>query len=57
MPPAHSSTNTGSVRLQSTELWGSLVSSAAGSLVLNLQTIDDWPVSDYNFAGNGAGRA
>jgi hypothetical protein len=50
-----SSTNTGSVRLQSTELWGSLVSSAPGSLVLNLQTIQNWPVGIYNFAGNGAG--
>jgi hypothetical protein len=49
-----SSTNTGSVRIQSTELWGSLVSSAAGSLVLNLQTIENWPVSSYDFTGNGA---
>jgi len=49
-----SSTNTGSVRIESTELWGSLVSSAAGSLVLNLQTIENWPVSSYNFTGNGA---
>jgi hypothetical protein len=49
-----SSTNTGSVRLQSTELWGPLVSSAAGSLVMNLQAINDWPISNYNFAGNGA---
>jgi sulfur transfer complex TusBCD TusB component (DsrH family) len=49
-----SSINTGSVRLQSTELWGSLVSSASGTLLLNLQTIDNWPVSNYNFTGNGA---
>ena len=49
-----SSTNTGSVRLQATEFWGSLVSSSAGSLVMNLQTINDWPVSDYKFTGNGA---
>jgi hypothetical protein len=49
----NSSTNTGSVRLQSTELWGSLVSTAAQGLVLNLQTIENWPVSDYNFTGNG----
>ena len=47
-------TNKGSVRLVSTQLWGSLVSSAAGSAVLNLQTIDNWPVSNYNFTGNGA---
>jgi hypothetical protein len=51
----NSSTNTGSVRIQSTELWGSLVSSASGSLVLDLQTIENWPVSDYDFTGNGAG--
>lgn len=49
-----SSTNTGSVRLQTTEFWGSLVSSAAGSLVMKLNTINDWPVSDYDFTGNGA---
>jgi hypothetical protein len=48
------STNQGSVRLVSTQLWGPLVSSAAGSAVLNLQTIDNWPVSNYNFTGNGA---
>ena len=50
-----SSTNTGSVRIQSTQLYGSLVSSASGSLVLDLQTIDNWPVSIFNFTGNGAG--
>lgn len=50
----NSSTNTGSVRIQSTQLWGSLVSSTTGSLVLDLQTINNWPVSVYNFAGNGA---
>ncbi len=48
-------TDTGSVRLISTELWGDLVSSASGSLLLNLQTIDNWPVADYTFTGNGAG--
>ncbi|MGO9935282.1 MAG: hypothetical protein ACLPV8_26175 [Steroidobacteraceae bacterium] len=52
-----SSTNTGSVRLQSTEMWGSLISSAAGGLLLNLQAINDWPVSNYDFAGNGATAA
>jgi hypothetical protein len=45
----------GSVRLRSTELWGLLVSSAPGSLVLNLQTIENWPASSYDFTGNGAG--
>jgi hypothetical protein len=49
-----SSTNTGSVRIQSTRLWGTLDSTAAGSLLLNLETINDWPVTDYNFTGNGA---
>jgi hypothetical protein len=49
-----STTNTGSVRLQSTEVWGPLVSSAAGSLVMNAQTIDNLPVSDFTFTGNGA---
>jgi len=48
------STNTGSVRMQSTQLWGPLVSSATGTLTMNLQTINNWPVSIYNFAGNGA---
>jgi len=49
-----SSTNTGSVRLQSTELFGPLVSSATGSVELDLATIENWPVSIYNFTGNGA---
>jgi hypothetical protein len=53
----NSSTNTGSVRLISTSLWGSLVSSGAGNLLLNLQTINNWPVSDYTFAGNGTSAA
>jgi hypothetical protein len=50
-------TNTGSVRLISTQLWGSLVSSSAGTLTMNLQTINDWPVSDFAFAGNGTAAA
>jgi hypothetical protein len=49
-----SATDTGSVRLMSTELFGSELSSSAGSLGLNLQFINNWPVSVYNFAGNGA---
>jgi hypothetical protein len=52
-----SSTNTGSVRLLSSEIWGPLVSSASGSLVTNLQFINDWPVSSYDFTGNGATAA
>jgi hypothetical protein len=49
-----SSTNTGSVRLQNTEVFGSLVSSASGSVSLDAQTIHNWPIADFNFAGNGA---
>jgi hypothetical protein len=52
-----SSTDTGSVRLQSTELFGSLTSSASGSLQMSLQGIESWPASVYNFAGNGASAA
>jgi hypothetical protein len=48
------STNTGSVRLQATELFGPLISEAPGSLVMNVEDINGWPVSDYNFTGNGA---
>jgi hypothetical protein len=50
-----STTNPGAVRLRSTQLWGSLVSSASGSLVLNLQTIENWPASSYDFTGAGVG--
>jgi hypothetical protein len=50
-------TNTGSVRLISTNLWGSIVSTASGSVQLDLQTINNWPVSDYDFAGNGTSAA
>jgi Domain of unknown function (DUF4382) len=55
----NTATNTGSVRLISTQLWGSLVSAGAGAgaLSLNLQTINDWPVSDFSFAGNGTSAA
>ena len=52
-----SATDTGSVRLQSTEIFGSVLSTSAGSLDLNLQGIMGWPISVYNFAGNGAGAA
>ncbi|HEY6618843.1 MAG TPA: hypothetical protein VIY68_04800 [Steroidobacteraceae bacterium] len=52
-----SATNTGSVRLQSTELFGSLISEASGSLQLNLQAIENYPASVYNFAGNGVSAA
>jgi len=49
-----SSADTGSVRIQSTEVFGSLISSGTGSLTLNVQAIENWPSSIYNFAGNGA---
>ncbi|HEX3603010.1 MAG TPA: hypothetical protein VHU43_02890 [Steroidobacteraceae bacterium] len=52
-----SSADTGSVRIQSTELFGSLTSSASGSLQMSLQSIANWPAGVYNFAGNGAGAA
>ncbi len=52
-----SSTDTGSVRLQSTELFGSLQSSVSGSATVNLQSILNWPASVYNFAGNGVSAA
>jgi hypothetical protein len=52
-----SSAETGSVRLLSSESWGSLVSSASGSLVMNLQSINYWPFSSYDFAGNGTTAA
>jgi hypothetical protein len=51
------STNIGSVRLLSSSLWGSIVSSSTGKLVLNLSTINNWPIADFNFAGNGTSAA
>jgi hypothetical protein len=50
-------TNTGSVRLISTNLWGSLVSSTAGNLLLNVQAINNWPITDFTFSGNGTAAA
>ena len=47
----------GQVRLQSTPLFGQLQSSTTGSLTLNLQTIDNLPVSLFDFAGDGTGAA
>jgi hypothetical protein len=49
-----SATNTGSARLQPNEAFGTLVSSAAGSLVMDLASIDNWSVTAYDFTGNGA---
>ncbi len=50
-----SSTNTGSVRLQSTELWGSVLGTGAGTLSMNVETIENWPASVFRFTGNGTG--
>jgi hypothetical protein len=52
-----SSADTGSVRIQSTEVFGTLISSGTGSLALNVQAIENWPSSIYNFTGNGASAA
>lgn len=49
--------DTGSVRLIATDLVGSILASSAGNVSLNLQTINDWPVSDYDFTGNGTSAA
>ena len=53
----NSSTNTGSVRLIPTQIYGPLVSAAAGSLLMNLQFIENWPVSAYDFSGTGTAAA
>jgi hypothetical protein len=52
-----SSTNTGSVRIEPTQIFGSLVSSAAGSLTMSLTNFNQYPASVYNFAGTGAAPA
>ena len=51
------STNTGSVRLEPTALYGSVVSAGAGSVAMNLQSIGPWPASIFDFTGNGATAA
>ena len=53
----NSSTNTGSVRIQSSQLYGSTVSAGAGSVALNLLSINGWPSNVFNFAGAGASTA
>jgi hypothetical protein len=50
-----SSTNTGSVRLQSTQLFGTLVSAGAGNLVLDLDTLGIWPANSFVYEYDGAG--
>jgi hypothetical protein len=49
--------NNGTVRLQPTQLYGTLVAGGTGSLTLNLQTIDNLPATYFDFAGNGATAA
>ena len=48
---------TGEVRMQTTHLWGTLNSAAAGSLDLNLLAIDDFQVPAFTFAGTGTSSA
>ncbi len=48
---------TGKVRLQPTPIVGELQSASAGSLTMALQSINYWPASDFNFAGNGSSVA
>jgi hypothetical protein len=43
----------GKVRLLPTELYGTLLSTTTGGLSLNLLNINNWPVGNYVFAGNG----
>jgi hypothetical protein len=52
-----SQTNTGSVRLQPSEAFGSLLSSATGSLEMNLASIGIYPAGVFNFAGTGTSAA
>jgi hypothetical protein len=44
----------GQVRLLSTSLSGTVASAATNSLNMNVATIDELPVSVFNFTGNGA---
>ncbi len=48
------STTAGQVRLQSTQLWGTLGSGALGSATLNLLEIGPFAPSDFNFTGTGS---
>jgi hypothetical protein len=50
----NTSDDTGSVRIFNSQVFGSLVSSASGSLVMNVQNINNWPASVFDFTGNGA---
>ena len=52
-----SATNTGSVRIEPTQFFGTLVSSGSGSLTMDLQNINQYPASVYDFAGTGTSAA
>jgi hypothetical protein len=52
-----SATNTGSVRIQPTQFFGSLVSTGSGSLTMDLQGINQYPASVYDFTGTGTSAA
>jgi hypothetical protein len=45
---------TGVVRLQSTQLWGTLNSATTGSMSLDLLSINSFEPTDFNFTGTGS---
>jgi hypothetical protein len=51
------SASTGRVRLLQNHIFGQLLAATPSDLSLALQTINYWPVSDFNFAGTGLSAA
>ena len=51
------SSSTGKVRLLQSQIFGSLLSATSTNLSMSVQNINFWPVSIYNFAGNGTSAA
>ncbi len=47
----------GQVQLDITPVWGTITTLAAGSLTLNLQSLDGLPATAFTFAGTGASAA
>jgi hypothetical protein len=47
----------GQVQLDITQLWGTVMAMATGSLTLNLQSLDGLPASAFTFAGTGTNTA
>jgi hypothetical protein len=47
------SSSTGRARLQQSQIFGQLLTASSTRLSMALQTINYWPASDFNFAGNG----